>query len=138
MGKQHPHSSRALPLHCLQGFGREQALHAVDMVPGLLAVNTVVWQRWLAVMQLCGVADPVALAFTNAQVLGQDCLAPGRLANRLALQHCMGLSAGDVYVQYGSYVAQCAAKKQAGRLLFLEQRGLLHLLVADRKAARQA
>ena len=43
-----------------------------------------------------------------------------------------------VYEQFGSYVANSAAEKLAGRLLYLEQRGLLHLLVADKQAAKAA
>ena len=128
----------ALPLPCLQKLGREQALRAVDKAPQLLAVNTAVWQRAPAVMWLCGVADPAAVALNNPLMLCVDWLAPGRLANRLALQRCLGLSPAGVYERFGSYVAITSAEKLAGRLLYLEQRGLLHLLAADKQAARQA
>ena len=50
----------------------------------------------------------------------------------------MRLSAAGVYERYGGYVVRCGAKKLAGRLLFLEDRGLAHLLVADKQAAKKA
>ena len=110
----------------------------MDRTPQLLTVNTAVWQRALAVMRLCGVAHPAAVALNNFGMLYQDWLAPGRLANRLALQRCVGLSAAGVYERFGSYVATKGAERLAGRLLYLEQRGLLHLLVADKQAAKEA
>ena len=89
-------------------------------------------------MRLCGVTDPAAVALNYPQMLCVDWLAPGRLANRLALQRCLGLSAAGVYERFGGYVATTSAERLAGRLLYLEQRGLLHLLAADKKAARRA
>ena len=130
--------SCGLTLPCLQEFGWEQALRAVDMAPDLLAINTGVWRRALAVMHLCGVAAPAALALNNAHLLCLDWLAPGRLANRLALQRCLGLSPAGVFERHAGYVVKYAAERLAGRLLYLEQRGLLHLLVADKQLARQA
>ena len=137
-GWQNPPRMRVVFFRCLQEFGQEQVLRAVDKAPGLLSINTVVWQRALAVMRQCGVADPIAVALNSVQMLCQDFLAPARLANRLALQRCLGLSAAGVYEQFGSYVANSAAEKLAGCLLYLEQRGLLHLLVADKQAAKAA
>jgi hypothetical protein len=131
------HLSCALFFRCLQEFGQEQALCAVNKAPGLLSINTVVWRRALAVMRRCGVAEPAAVPLKKVRMLCQDFLAPAHLAKRLALQRCLGLSAAGVYAQFGSYVANSAAEKLAGRLLYLEQRGLLHLLVANKKAARR-
>ena len=110
--------SCGLTLPCLQEFGWEQALHAVDMAPDLLAVNTGVWRRALAVMRLCGVADPAALALNNARVLCLDWLAPGRLANRLALQRCLGLLPAGVFERHAGYVVRYAAERLEGRLLY--------------------
>jgi hypothetical protein len=128
----------ALPLPGLQEFGREPALHAVDMSPYLLTANTVVAQRALAVMRFCGAVAPAAAALNNGRVLCWDCLAPGRLANRLALQRCLVLTAAGVYERFANYVVSYAAERMAGRLLYLEQRCLLHLLVAAKQLARQA
>ena len=131
----------ALPLPCLQELGQEQALRAVAIAPQLLSVNTVntvVWRRALAVLRQCGVADPIAVALNSVQMLCRDWRAPVRLVNRRALQRSTGLSPAGVYLQFGSYVANSAAEKLAGRLLYLEQRGLLHLLMADKRAARRA
>ena len=71
-------------------------------------------------------------------MLSHDWLAPGRLANCLALQRCLGLSPAGVYERYAGYVAITDSAKLVGRLLYLGQRGLLHLLVADKKPAKEA
>ncbi|KAI3427327.1 hypothetical protein D9Q98_010244 [Chlorella vulgaris] len=52
----------------------------------VLAINTVVWRRALAVWQQCGVADPLVLASSNPILLGYDWLHRFRLANLRALQ----------------------------------------------------
>jgi hypothetical protein len=106
------------------------ARQAVDMAPCLLAVDTVVWQRSLVVMYLQGVAMTPAEAVCHADMLCEDCLAPGWIANRLALQRCFGLPPAGVYEQFSGYVAHTSARRLVGRLLYLEQHGLLPLLVA--------
>ena len=118
---------------CLQVLGQQQALHAVFKEPELLAVDTV--QPNIALMRLCGVADPPAVALNNVGMLRCDWLAQGRLANRLALQRCTGLSAAGVYERFGGYLDK-APKRMVGRLLYLEHRSLQHLLVADKLEAR--
>ena len=123
---------------CPQKFGKEGARQAVAASPQLLAIDIGVWQRALAVMHLHCVARCPAEALSHADMLCQDWLAPGRIANRLALQRCMGQSAAGVYQHSAGAVASAAPTKLAGRLLYLEQRGLLQLLVADKKAARRA
>jgi hypothetical protein len=97
-----------------------------------------VWQRALAVMHLHGVVRSPAEAASHANMLCQDWRAPGHIANCLVLQRCLGLSGSDAYKQFGGRVATAAPTKLAGRLLYLEQRGLLHLVVPDRRAAKRA
>jgi hypothetical protein len=92
----------------------------------------------MAVLRLCGVADPLAVALNNVLMLCYDWLTPGRLISQLALQRCMRLSASGVYTQFAGYVAHYPAEKLAGRLLYLEHRSLQQLLVADKRVARQA
>ncbi|KAI3427339.1 hypothetical protein D9Q98_010256 [Chlorella vulgaris] len=120
-------------------FGKEEACRMGDASPQLLAINTVVWRRALAVWQLCGVADPRAVAHSSPQPLGYDWLHRSRLANLRALQQWLPweLSAAQVIECYGGYVSKAAADKPAGRLLYLEQLGLLSLLVADKLAAKR-
>jgi len=65
----------------------------------------------------------------NPKVLTLNWLAPARLANRLALERSLEMTTATVYKRYAWYVAGVGAAKLAGRLLYLEQRGLLHLLV---------
>jgi hypothetical protein len=62
-----------------------------------------------------------------------------RLANLRALQQRLPweVSAAQGIEQYGGYVASRAADRVAGRLLYLEQLGLLPLLVADKMAAKR-
>lgn len=110
----------------------------MDTTPRLLAVDTVVWQRALAVMHLHGVAGSAAETLSNADMLCVDWLEPGRIASRLALQRCMGQSAAGVYTHFAGLVARTSARRLVGRLLYLEQHGLLHLLVADMQAAKRA
>jgi hypothetical protein len=123
----------------LQEFGREEGLRMVSAAPGLLAIRTAVWRRALAVWGLCGVADPRAVAVNCAQTVYQDWLRPSIQANLLALQRYLPWqpSAAEVIEQFASYVSTYAVKRLAGRLLFLEQAGLLPLLVVDKRVARQ-
>ncbi|KAL4436524.1 hypothetical protein ABPG75_003663 [Micractinium tetrahymenae] len=113
----------------------------VDRAPDLLAVVSSVWQTALAVMQLCGLTcnDVLKVARLNPSVLCCDWLALGPLVNRLALQRCLpgGLSAGQVYERHAGYLAGTSAEKLAGRLLFLQHHGLLHLLVEKKGPARR-
>jgi hypothetical protein len=123
----------------LQEFGKEEALRMVGNAPQLLAIDLIVWRLAVAVWRLCGVSDPLAVVRNNPQVLLVDWLNPSRLANLLALQRLLPWepSAAQVIERYGCYVAGPAAERLAGRLLYLEQLGLLQLLVADKRAARQ-
>ena len=109
----------------------------VGKVADLLAVDSSVWQTALAVMQLCSLTEQQALgvASNNPNVLRYDWLAVGPLANRLALQLCLQLTAGEVYERHAVYIVRCSAKRVAGRLLFLQQHSLQHLLVADKQEA---
>ena len=111
----------------------------VDAAPQLLAINTVVWRRALAVWQQCGVADPRAMAHSNPILLGYDWLHRSRLANLRALQQWLPWepSAAQVIERYGHHLATTAAGTLAGRLLYLEQLGLLPLVVADKRAAKR-
>jgi hypothetical protein len=123
----------------VQEFGKEEASRMVDVAPQLLVINTVVWRRALAVWQQCGVADPRAVVRNNPSVLRVDWLKPSRLANLRALQQWLPweVSAAQAIEIYGDYVASKAADRVAGRLLYLEQLGLLPLLVANKPAAKQ-
>jgi hypothetical protein len=106
--------------------------------PLLLTVRTTVWRRALAVWGLCGVADPGAVAVNCAAVLLLDWLRLSVQANLLALRHCLPWqpSAVEVIERFASYVPNYTAERLAGRLLFLEQAGLLALLVANKRVAR--
>jgi hypothetical protein len=80
------------------------------------------------------VYDPKGLALKNIQVLAYNWLKPGLLANMLALQRflpkeqwCGGLTAAEVVERYASYC--CKGQRPAIRLLWLEQLGLMHLVV---------
>jgi hypothetical protein len=123
----------------LQEFGKEEALRMMGKAPGLLATGTAVWRLAVAVWRLCGVADPLAVVCNNPEVLLVDWLSPTRLANLLALQRLLPWepSAAQVIERYGGYVAGKSAKRVAGRVLYLEQRGLLLQLVADKSTAKQ-
>ncbi|KAI3427350.1 hypothetical protein D9Q98_010267 [Chlorella vulgaris] len=120
-------------------FGKQEACRMVDASTQLLAIKTVVWRRALAVWQQCGVADPRAVAHSSPRLLGYDWLHASRLANLRALQQWLPweVSAAQAIERYAGYVASIAAERLAGRLLYLEQLGLLPLLVADKLAARQ-
>ncbi|KAL4436528.1 hypothetical protein ABPG75_003667 [Micractinium tetrahymenae] len=91
-------------------------------------------------MQLCGVPLQEALkaARMNVNALTKNWVAPGRLVNRLALQHCLpgGLTAGQVYQSHAGYIANTSKERLVGRLLFLQHHGLLHLLVASKREWR--
>ncbi|KAI3427317.1 hypothetical protein D9Q98_010234 [Chlorella vulgaris] len=119
-------------------FGKEEALRMVDATPQLLAINTVVWRRALAVWQQCGVADRRAVAKSKPILLGYDWLHRSRLANLRALQRWLPweVSAAQAIACYGRYMVH-SPKTLAGRLLYLEQLGLLPLLVADKLAAKR-
>ncbi|KAI3427396.1 hypothetical protein D9Q98_010311 [Chlorella vulgaris] len=120
-------------------FGKEEALRMVGNAPQLLATDVSVWRQALAVWRLCGVFDLLAVVRNSPNMLGYDWLNPSRLANLLALQRLLPWkpSAAQVIERYGSYVTQSASEKLVGRLLYLEQLGLMQLLVADKRAARQ-
>ncbi|KAL4426239.1 hypothetical protein ABPG77_009854 [Micractinium sp. CCAP 211/92] len=107
----------------------------VGKAPILLTINSSVWQTALAAMQLCGLTEEQALEVgsKNAQAVCRNWLAGGPLANRLALQRCLQLTAGQVYMRHAGYAACSSAERLAGRLLFLQQHGLLHLLVAEKE-----
>ncbi|KAI3426941.1 hypothetical protein D9Q98_006885 [Chlorella vulgaris] len=119
-------------------FGKEEASRMVDVAPSLLVINTVVWRRAVAVWQQCGVADPRAVAHSNPQLLARDWLNPSRLANLRALQQWLPWepSGAEMIACYGRYMIH-SPTTLVGRLLYLEQLGLLPLLVADKLAARQ-
>jgi hypothetical protein len=92
----------------------------------------------MAVWRLCGVSDPLAVACNSPSLLLLDWLNPSRLANLLALQRLLPWepSAAHVIERYGSYVKH-SPQRLVGRLLYLEQLGLLQQLVALKQAARQ-
>ncbi|KAL4436520.1 hypothetical protein ABPG75_003659 [Micractinium tetrahymenae] len=48
------------------------------------------------------------------------------------------LTAGQVYERHAGYVAGKSAKRLAGRLLFLQHHGLLHLLVEEKEGGLSA
>jgi hypothetical protein len=79
------------------------------------------------------------VAVNHAINLKHDWLRQSIKANLLALRRYLPWqpSAAEVIEQYGSYVCFYAAERMAGRLLFLEQAGLLPQLVADKRVARQ-
>ncbi|KAL4426231.1 hypothetical protein ABPG77_009846 [Micractinium sp. CCAP 211/92] len=115
-------------------FGQQATLNMVGKAPQLLTIDSSVWQTALAVTQLCGLTEQQAMevASNNALVLCCNWLAVGPLANRLALQRCLQLTAGQVYLRHAGYATFSSAERLAGRLLFLQQHGLLHLLVAGK------
>jgi hypothetical protein len=123
----------------VQEFGRVEVLRMVSASPYLLTVRTAVWRRALAVWDVCGVADPRAVAVNCAEVLTHDWLRPSVQANLLALRHCLPWqpSAAKVIERFASYVSGLTTERLAGRLLFLKQVGLLPLLVVDKRVARQ-
>ena len=105
----------------------------------LFAANTAHWQRALAVWRVLGVRGAGGLALGNTRPLTVDWLDEGRLANLLALQRGLGLGNPGAVVEQGfaGYVGNYAMERVAGRLLFLEQAGLAHLVVADVKEWRR-
>jgi len=121
----------------LQKFNREAARNLVSREPHLLGVSTSVWRTALEVAQVIGVATPAGLMHRNPQVFSRSWLSPVRLANRLALERCLGWTPAAVYKRYAGYVATMGSGRLAGRLLFLEQQGLLPLLVADKQQAKE-
>ncbi|KAI3427320.1 hypothetical protein D9Q98_010237 [Chlorella vulgaris] len=127
---------RALAL--VAEFGKEEALRMVDATAQLLVNNTVVWRRALAVWQQCSVSDPRAVAHSSPILLGYNWLNRSRLANLRALQQWLPweLLAAQVIECYGRYMNR-SPSTLAGRLLYLEQLGLLPLLVANKPAAKR-
>jgi hypothetical protein len=123
----------------LQEFGKEEAVRMVGLAPALPLIDVTVWRQTLAVWRLCGVSEPLAVVRNNPQLLGYDWLNPSRLANLLALQRLLPWesSAAQVIERHGSYVTGPAVERLVGRLLYLEQLGLLQQLVADKQAARR-
>ena len=126
-------ATQAFTWQRLQGLG----LGPLSVLP---KASTATWQLALAVWRALGVADQVALqlALDNTRPLTRDWLAPGQLANLLALQRALGLSSPGAVVEQGlaGYVASYGPERLAGRLLFLEQAGLLPLLVASKEQWR--
>ena len=123
-----------------QEFGRGRVLQvSLASLAELLAVDATTWQRALAVWQLLGVPNPAALGLGNTRLLVQNWLKPDRLASLLALQQLLPWqpTAADAVQQCATYVANYAPQRLIGRLLFLQQEGLLPLLVADKRAAQQ-
>jgi hypothetical protein len=121
----------------LQEFGKE-ALRMVGNAVQLLSIDVINWRQALAVWRLCGASDPLAVVRNNPQLCGYDWLNPSRLANLLALQRLLPWepSAAQVIERHGSDVTGPAVERLVGRLLYLEQLGLLQQLVADKRAAR--
>ena len=132
------------PHYLLQRYGREAALKMVEAQPFLLTEQLSsqlppALQRWEAVLRQCGVQQPAGVLSSFAGRMSYDALDPRALANRLAVERCMRLSAAQVYTEFGGLLRPLSgaypAARLAGRLALLEQRGLLPLLVADKWAA---
>ncbi len=129
-----------------QRYGREAALKMVEAQPSLLTEQLSsalppALQRWEAVLRQCGVQQPERVLSSFAGRLNYDALDPRALANRLALERCMRLSAAEVYSHYAGLLRPLSsaypAARLAGRLALLERRGLLALVVPDKWAALQ-
>ena len=123
-----------------QEFGLERLLQAgPESLAELLKVDTANWQRALAVWRLLGVADPAALGLRSTRSLTLNWLAPDRLASLVALQRLLPWqpSPADAVQQFSGYVANYAPPRLMGRLLFLQQEGVLPLLVANKAAAKR-
>ncbi len=87
-------------------------------------------------MGLLGVADPHAVANRNAHVLTLDWLSPAFLIRMLALQRCMPKrTLAQLIGSWAGYVACTSVERLAGRLLYLDQAGLLQRLVQIKQAA---
>ena len=124
----------------MQEFGLQRLLQAgPSSLAEPLAVDTATWQRALAVWWLLGVADPAALALCNTRSLTLNWLAADRLASLVALQQLLPWQplAADAVQSCSSYIVNYALHRLIGRLLFLQQEGVLPLLVADKRAAQQ-
>ncbi len=104
-----------------------------------LGCKTAQWQVALAVWRLLGVADPAALATRNLKLVAVGWLQPALLAAIAALQQLLPWqpTAAEVVQRFATYPAINGPERLIGRLLFLQQEGLLPLLVADKRAARQ-
>ena len=128
------------PLSFSQEFGLERLLQAgPESLKELLAVDAANWRRALAVWQLLGVAEPAALGLRNTRSLTLDWLAPDRLASLAALQQLLPWQPlpADAVQHCSGYVANYAPPRLMGRLLFLQQEGVLPLLVADKRTAKR-
>jgi hypothetical protein len=79
------------------------------------------------------VGEPSALAAKDARILTEDWLEPGRLAKLLALQRTLGWTAAQVLQQLSGCLLSPGPQRLAGRLLYLGQLGLAHLVVANRR-----
>ena len=124
----------------MQEFGLQRLQQAGSKsVPELLHVDTATWQRALAVWRLLGVADPPALALRNTRSLTLNWLAADRLASLVALQQLLPWqpSAADAVQCCGCYIVSSAPPRLIGRLLFVQQEGVLPLLVADKAAVQR-
>ena len=129
-----------MPLVFSQEFGLERLLQAgPQSLAELLHVDTATWQGALAVWRLLGVADPAVLGLRSTRSLTLNWLAPDRLASLAALQQLLPWqpSPADAAQHFSGYVANYAPPRLMGRLLFLQQEGVLPLLVADKRAAQQ-
>lgn len=89
-----------------------------------------VWQAALAVWDIIGVPDPEALALHNSHLVTVSWLNPDRLSIVLALQRKLPgqLSAAEVIDTCPAYCTY-STQRIIGRLLFLEQQGLLDRFV---------
>jgi hypothetical protein len=121
-----------------QEFDSDGACKLVNAAPNLLAVRSAIWQCNLAVMRLLGVADPHAIAHKNGNVLVHKWLSPAILLKLLALQRFIPgkMSYGQIIVSWATYVASKSAKRIVGRLLYLEQAGLLQQFVQTKPNKR--
>ena len=116
-----------------------QNTRALQLQPlaSLLAAHTATWQLALAVWRALGVPDPAVLALSNLKLLTRNWLLPDPLANLLALQRSLRLPSEAAVVQrFADYVAAPSSQRVAGRLLFLQQEALLHLLVVRERGGQ--
>jgi hypothetical protein len=102
-------------------------------------------------MAFCGVTNCQQVIQYSPVILNYNWLEPRLLVNLLALKRFLpkecskeqersseGWMAAVVIEQFASYVVGPAPERLVGRLLWLEQLGVAHLVVRDKKAARQA
>lgn len=123
--------ARPLCLCALQELGHEALCWGpTTAVPCLLGEAPAVWQAALAVWDIIGVPDPEALALHNSHLVTVSWLNPDRLSIVLALQRKLPgqLSAAEVIVACAPY-SMFSTERIIGRLLFLEQQGVLDRFV---------